>query len=183
MSKSVFIDIINATTQSKARKSSRIKEWLGVDSVSQSVLIKLGNQLENYFNALIGSNSLKSKLPKKGKNTGVYWNDEFHQVDLIACVDGVIKVRELKTNPDLDRGKRRDTVNKEQCISQGLSTLFNEPIHSRIVCPFIESKYISGLGEVEGLGDFISEFNLPITVEEFTLMGNDPDVHYALGLN
>ena len=43
------------------------------------------------------------------------YKEEFHQVDLLLAKDEVIYHREIKCNLDLDRGKKRDVLYREDC--------------------------------------------------------------------
>ena len=50
-------DIVANSNPNKGKKSSHLKEWLGIN-ISQSQSIRFGYYLETFFNQLIGANSL-----------------------------------------------------------------------------------------------------------------------------
>ena len=158
------------------KKSSLIKEWLGKD-VSQSLSIRMGLYLEKFFNELIGDNNLLPLFPQGMME----YNGELHQIDILCRVNDTIYTREIKCNLDLDRGKKRDVVRREELISQGLMSLFEEDVDSCLFNPFIDDTIeVSGLGKVEGLRDFISNLQLPLTVEEFKQIGLSDELHSVL---
>ena len=181
MTAAIFIDVLKNKPITGSKKSSLIAQWLG-KSIPQSLSIRIGNYLETYFNTLIGENNLLHTLDTYRGNKGVWVDNEFHQVDIFACIDGQLIARELKTNLDLDRGKKRDVLKREEAVKRGLSERYNEPVDTRIFSPFIETSEVNGLGIVEGLAEFIDNFNLDITVDEFTLIGKNHQVHQLLNI-
>ena len=107
--------------------------------------------------------------------------EELHQVDLLLAKDEVIYHREIKCNLDLDRGKKRDVLYREDCIVEALIAKYEAPIDSAVFCPFLDtSREVSGLGKVEGLTEFIDNFDVDLTVEEFKELGKDEQIHRAL---
>lgn len=100
-----FAQILTNKTISKPKQSSHIQEWLGTPNVPQYLSIRIGNYLEELFNIILGELSILSELPLKGKQRIITYDNEDHQVDIVARIGSVIYHRELKTNTDLDRGK------------------------------------------------------------------------------
>lgn len=177
-----FVNIINDCRKNETRPkvSSKIKQWLGID-ISQSLCIRVGNYLEYYFRQITDTNSDLLQLHKHEGDYGIWHEDEFHQIDFIKITPNCIYHREVKTNTDLDRGKKRDTLLRETAIVKALANKFNRTINSSIFCPFlINSQVISGLGTVEGLTEFISTFSVKLTVDEFMQLGQSKQVHTAL---
>jgi hypothetical protein len=170
-----FCSIIANANQSKPKKSSHLKEWLGIE-ISQSQSIRFGKYLETFFNTLIGEYS----LIQPGTEFRVTYNNEEHQLDILAKIDDTIFTRELKANLDLDRGKKRDVLRREEAITSALEEMYNLPVDSRVFCPFITTQKVSGLGLVEGLEDFISTFKLNITPKEFNDLGKSEQLHRLL---
>ena len=83
-----------------------------------------------------------------------------HQVDhLFQTEDGQIYHLEMKTNLELDRGKKRDVRHREEVITRGLVELIGQPVKSCVFCPLMEdSRSVSGLGDVMGLREFVALF-------------------------
>lgn len=160
--------------------SSPIKQWLGRD-IPQSLSVRLGNYIEDFFVELTSTDGLLSSLDRVSGKYGVSYNNQFHQIDLLVDGESVVYHREIKCNLDLDRGKKRDTLQRELDICEGLHQMFEVPIDSAIFCPFLDtSREISGLGTVEGLTEFIDTFGVNLTVEEFKELGRDEQIHRAL---
>lgn len=171
MSTELLCSIIAKSNQGKARKSSLLKEWLGRD-ISQSQSIRFGNYLEQFFNALIPDSLIGDDEYR------VTYNGEQHQVDILAIIDGVVYTREMKLNVDMDRGKKRDVLSREHAITKALEEQFGLPVNNKVMCPFfINNTKVSGLGEVEGLTEFLKTFKIDITVEEFINMGKCNELH------
>ena len=177
-----FAQILTDKTISKPRQSSLIKQWLGTPDVPQYLSVRLGNYLEELFNAILGDLSILSELPSKGKQRIITFAGETHQVDILARIDNVIYHRELKANTDLDRGKKRDVLRREQSIFAALTEKYPQcVIDSCVFCPFFDtSRQVSGLGRVEGLADFINTFNLDISVDQFKALGKSEQIHTLL---
>ena len=166
--------------ESKPRLSSPIKQWLGTD-IPQSLSIRIGNYIEDFFTELTSSYGILDELVLKNGQRLISWNNSWHQVDLLLAKDEVIYHREIKCNLDLDRGKKRDVLHREQCINMALVAKYEAPIDSCVFCPFLDtSREISGLGRVEGLAEFIDNFDVDLTVEEFKELGRNEQIHRAL---
>ena len=130
----IFTQILLEDTNKKvAKKSSLIQDWLGTTQVSQSVSIRVGNYLETFFCKVMGDKNKLDFLPLKGRNNIITVDGEDHQVDLLGQVeDGVLITREMKCNLDLDRGKTRDTIRREEQIERGLEEQFDVSVDGGI---------------------------------------------------
>ena len=167
-------------TESKPRLSSPIKQWLGRD-IPQSLSIRIGNYIEDFFIELTCGYGILNELVLKNGQRLINWDNSWHQVDLLLAKDEVIYHREIKCNLDLDRGKKRDVLHREDCITKALVEKYEAPIDSCVFCPFIDtSREVSGLGRVEGLAEFIDNFDVDLTVEEFKELGRNELIHEAL---
>ena len=171
-----FISIATAKRR-PAKKSSLIHEWLGF-KCSQSTSIRIGNYVEELINKLTPGNI---KCVLEDNNTIVY-NNQVHQIDhLIQDDDGNIWHLEAKSNIDLDRGKKRDVVMREQLITEALTKLIGQPVKSCVLCPFLEdSKDTTDLGYIMGMKEFISKFRPEFTLSEFNQLGKNPAIHSVL---
>ena len=167
-------------SEGKPRLSSRIKQWLGRD-IPQSLSIRIGNYIEAFFTELTETYSILDELNVRNGQRGIVYENQFHQVDLLLRIDNVIYHREIKCNLDLDRGKKRDVIYREACIVSALQAIYQLPVDSCVFSPFITtSQDISGLGKVEGLTEFINNFNVDMTVVEFNELGRNEQIHRAL---
>ena len=179
-----FIKILQEEMNNKTvKKSSLIQEWLGKSSVSQSVSIRVGNYLETFFCKVMGDKNKLNILSLKGRNSIITVDGEDHQVDLLGQIeDNVLITREMKCNLDLDRGKTRDTLRREEQIERGLEEQFDVSVDGGIFCPFYYGivKKDSRFNMVFGLQWFIDTFECDFTVEDFQQMGRDPLVHKIL---
>lgn len=179
----VFINVLKKEINTKKPKeSSLIKEWLCKD-VSQSTCIRIGNYFESFFAEMMGKFNWLPLLTPSGKTYTITVDGEIHQVDLMGCVEeGIIITREVKCNLDLDRGKTRDTVRKEEQIQRGIKDQFGLNVDGGVFCPFFYgySKKHSKFGEVYGLQWFIDTFNCSFTVEDFKQMGKNKEVQELL---
>ena len=111
----------------------------------------------------------------------IWFEYYFLKIDFIKITPSCIFHREIKCNLDLDRGKKRDTLNREVQIVKALQARFMRPVNSCIFSPFLDkSRKISGLGIVEGLPEFLALFDATMTVEEFKALGRSPQVYNAL---
>ena len=166
--------------ESKPRLSSPIKQWLGRD-IPQSLSIRIGNYIEDFFIELTCGYGILNELVLKNGQRLINWDNSWHQVDLLLAKDEVIYHREIKCNLDLDRGKKRDVRNRETIIVDELVAKYEAPIDSCVFCPFLDtSREVSGLGRVEGLDEFINNFDVDLTVEEFKELGRNEQIHRAL---
>ena len=177
-----FAQILANKTISKPKQSSHIQQWLGTSNVPQYLSIRIGNYLEELFNTLLQDISILSELTLKGKQRILRYDNQDHQVDILARIGTRIYHRELKTNTDLDRGKKRDVRRRENYIYLALNETYPEySIDSCVFCPFFtSSREVSGLGKVEGLADFIDTFGLNISIEEFISLGKSEQIHKLL---
>ena len=180
----IFTQILQEEMNSKtAKKSSLIQDWLGTTNVSQSVSIRVGNYLETFFCRAMGEKNKLNMLPLKGRNNIITVDGEDHQVDLLGQVeDDVLITREMKCNLDLDRGKTRDTLRREEQIERGLEEQFDVSVDGGIFCPFYYGsiRKDSKFGMIFGLQWFIDTFECDFTIEDFQRMGKDALVHKML---
>ena len=166
--------------ENKPRLSSPIKQWLGRD-IPQSLSIRIGNYIEDFFIELTCGYGILTDLQQRNGQYVIAYKEEFHQVDLLLAKDEVIYHREIKCNLDLDRGKKRDVLYREDRILLALIAKYEAPIDSCVFCPFLDtSRDVSGLGKVEGLSEFIDNFDVDLTVEEFKQLGRNEQIHSAL---
>ena len=178
----LFVSIIDKCRENETapKLSSKIKQWLGRD-ISQSLCIRIGNYLEPLFRQVTSTEDDLKQLDEFDNYRGIWSDNEFHQIDFIKITPSCVFQREIKTNLDLDRGKKRDTLKREVQIVKALQAKFMRPVNSCIFSPFLDkSRKTSGLGIVEGLPEFLALFDATITVEEFKALGRSPQVYNAL---
>ena len=182
----LFIQVVQEDLNSKdPKKSSLIKEWLGKNSVPQSISIRIGNWMETFLVKCLGDKNKLDLLKKKGRNMIITVDGEDHQIDLLGQMeDGVLITREVKCNLDLDRGKTRDTLRREEQIERGLEEQFDVSVDGGIFCPFYYGtvKADGKFGMVFGMQWFIDTFQLDFTVEDFQKIGKSEELHKLLGL-
>jgi len=177
--------ILEKNTYKTSKKSSLIQDWLGTANVPQSVSIRVGNYLETFFCRVILDKNKLDILTLKGHNNVINVDGEDHQVDLLAQIeDKVLITREIKCNLDLDRGKTRDTLRREEQIERGLQEQFDCDVDGGIFCPFFYGtvKKDGKFGIVFGLQWFIDTFEVDFTIEDFQEMGKSKEIHKLLGL-
>jgi hypothetical protein len=176
-------------TKKEARQSSLIAPWLGIERTPTGFSQRFGNYIEDLFALDMGDqNKLSLTDFKKGRNFMIKHNGSEHQIDMLAIPSDWEEWkkylhREIKTNTDLDRGKKRDTLMREEAIKEWMESKGWE-YDSGIFCPFFydKGKFVSGLGWVDGLQWYIDIFKPNWTVQDFIDLGRDPEVHRALGL-
>ena len=182
-----FITAVSTYNVNKpARQSSLIAPWLGIDRTPPGMSQRIGNYLEDFFALDMGN---QNKLPltdyKKKRNYMITYKGEDHQVDMLALPNKWEKYvhRELKTNTELDRGKKRDTRNREKAITSWMNDKGWE-YDSGVFCPFFynKGKKVAGLGWVDGIDWYIETFQPTWTKEDFIAMGRNPLLHTAIGL-
>ena len=177
-----LITVIENRPKTKERTSSLIKPWLGVDNITQSLCVRMGYIIEDFFNSLVSDYCILHDLDLYRKQrTIIDSQGERHQIDLLTRKNEIIQVRELKSNTDLDNGKKRDTFNREDHIVRALQQRYLQPIESINFCPFFEtSRVMSGLGKVEGLTEFTQTFGIDFSFEEFQALGRNEQIHRLL---
>ena len=176
-------------TKKEARQSSLIAPWLGIERTPTGFSQRFGNYIEDLFALDMGDqNKLSLTDFKKGRNFMIKHNGSEHHIDMLAIPSDWEEWkkylhREIKTNTDLDRGKKRDTLMREEAIKEWMESKGWE-YDSGIFCPFFydKGKFVSGLGWVDGLQWYIDIFKPNWTVQDFIDLGRDPEVHRALGL-
>ena len=123
---SLFIEVVQEDMSKPVKKSSLIKEWLTKDTVPQYISIRVGNWMETFLVKVLGDKNKLDLLRKKGRNMIITVDGEDHQIDLLGQMEeGVLITREIKCNLDLDRGKTRDTLRREEQIERGLEEQFD----------------------------------------------------------
>ena len=167
------------------KQASPLARWLGINRTPPGMSQKLGNHLEDFFSALMGEENFLPRLdliPSTAMR-GVQHEGEWHQVDLLALRAGNFITREMKVNLQLDRGKKRDTVARDKCITAALEAT-GATVDGGIFCPFLlQSKEVGGLGWVSGLDWFCATFpQSGITPADFIALGRSPVIHQLLGL-
>jgi len=176
-------------TKKEARQSSLIAPWLGIKRTPAGFSQRIGNYIEDLFALDMGEqNKLLMTDFKKGKKFMITHNGSNHQIDMLA-IPSAWEIwkrflhREIKSSTDLDNGKKRDTLAREEAIKEWMRSQGWE-FDSGIFCPFFYDKgrHVSGLGWVDGLQWYIDTFNPSWTVQDFKDLGRDPDIHRALGL-
>jgi hypothetical protein len=178
-------------TKKEARQSSLIAPWLGIKRTPAGFSQRVGNYLEDTLALDLGEkNKLMLTDYKKGRNFMITHNGSNHQIDLLAIPSDweefkemLIIHREIKASVDVDAGKKRDILFREEEIKEWLESKGFE-YNSGIFCPFFydKGKNVSGLGWVDGLEWYVETFKPSWTVQDFKDLGRDPDVHRALGL-
>ncbi len=181
MSQQLFLKILNEGLEDSAepRLTSPIKQWLGRDC-SQSICVRMGNFIEEYFNQLLPGN-IREDLTLHNAQWCIYWDNDWHQVDLLCRKDTCIYHREIKCNLTLGHGPKRDIRRREQSIVAALEDKYKLRVDSAVFCPFItRSRFVSNLGMIEGLQEFIDKFDIKLTVDEFQQLGSDRHVQNVL---
>ena len=178
-------------TKKEVRQSSLIAPWLGIERTPAGFSQRVGNYLEDTFALDLGEkNKLMLTDYKKGRNFMITHNGSNHQIDLLAIPSDwevykkmLIIHREIKASVDVDAGKKRDILFREEQIKEWLESKGWE-YDSGIFCPFFydKGKNVSGLGWVDGLEWYVETFKPSWTVQDFKDLGRDPEVHRALGL-
>ena len=178
-----FANILREKTVSDVKQTSLVTQWLGMNYIPQSLSIRLGNYLEELFNTMLGAKNILHELERRGNNYYVRWQDEWHQVDILARVGDKIYTREMKLNISLGRGPCRDIRYREQAVGMALAQKYGCKIDSDIFCPFVEvSHNHTQLNHVEGLREFIAKFDMPFTVDDFLKLGHSPQIHRLLDI-
>jgi hypothetical protein len=176
-------------TKKKARKSSLIAPWLGIERTPPGLSQRVGNYIENLLALDMGEqNKLHMTDFKKGRDFMITHNGSNHQIDMLAMPSDWVKWkrylhREIKTNTDLDRGKKQNTLDREEVIKQWMESKGWE-YDSGIFCPFFygKGKKVGKLNWVDGLEWYIETFKPSWTVQDFKDLGRDPDVHHMFDL-
>ena len=177
-------------TKKEVRKSSLIAPWLGIERTPSGLSQRVGNYLEDLFAVDQGDqNKLAMTDHKMGRNFMITHKGKNHQIDMLAIPSDweefkKVLHREMKTNTDLDNGKKRDTLAREEAICEWMEER-GWVYDSGIFCPFFYDKgrNVSGLGWVDGLEWYTELFKTDWSVQDFKDLGCDPDVHSALGLS
>lgn len=185
-----FIEAVSTYDVDKpTKKSSLIAPWLGIDRTPPGLSQRIGNYVEDFFALDMAT---QNKLPltdyKIGRNYMITYDYENHQVDMLAMPsiwESIEKFlhREIKTNTQLDAGKKRDTSNREKAITSWMDDK-GWIYDSGIFCPFFynKGKNVSGLGWVDGLEWYIETFKPTWSIKDFIAMGRHPLIHKAIGL-
>lgn len=189
LKENLFSSLETYDTKKEPRQSSLIAPWLGIERTPSGFSQRVGNYLEDFVALDIGEqNKLHMTDFKKGRNFMITHNGSDHQIDMLAIPSDWVQWkrylhREIKTNTDLDRGKKRDTLAREEAIKQWMQEKGWE-YDSGIFCPFFydEGKKVSGLGWVDGLEWYIETFKALWTVQDFKDLGRDLEVHRKFGL-
>ena len=191
LKENLFTVLETYNTKKEARQSSLIAPWLGIKRTPAGFSQRVGNYLEDLLALDLGEkNKLILTDYKRGRNSMITHNGSNHQIDLLAIPSNweVYKInliihREIKSNIEVDAGKKRDILFREEQIKQWLESKGFE-YNSGIFCPFFydKGKKVSGLGWVDGMEWYVETFKPGWNVQDFKDLGRDPDVHRALGL-
>jgi hypothetical protein len=191
-----FLTVLGGyNTKKKARQSSLIAPWLGIERTPPGLSQRIGNYLEDMFALDMGEqNKLHMTDFKKGRNFMITHKGKNHQIDMLAIPSDweVFKKRylhrEVKASVDVDNGKKRDIGFREEEIRAWMESKGWE-YDSGVFCPFFYGKgkkvgdrVNGGLGWVDGLEWYIEVFKPDWTVQDFKDLGRSPEVHRALGL-
>lgn len=173
-------------TKKEARQSSLIAPWLTIDRTPAGLSQRIGYIVEDFCALDMGDqNKLILTDYTRGRNFMIRHEGSNHQLDLLSIPTGWDKYvhREIKSNTDLDAGKKRDTLKREESICAWMESK-GWAYDSGIFCPFFfnKGKHVSGLGWVDGLEWYVETFKPDWTVQDFINLGADPDFHRALGL-
>jgi len=185
--KRTAFDVTNSyNTRKEARQSSLIAPWLTIDRTPAGLSQRIGNIVEDILALSTGEqNRLIMTDYKRGRNFMITHGGSNHQIDLLSMPAGWDKYvhREIKSNTDLDAGKKRDTLKREESICAWMESKGWE-YDSGILCPFFfdKGRHVSGLGWVDGLEWYVETFKPDWTVQDFIDLGADPDFHRLLGL-
>ena len=183
----ILADILETEyNHSTPKRTSPIAQWLGVSRTPPGMSQKLGNHLEEFFSRLMCKENAIDILDiiPGTQMRGIYHKGEWHQVDILAQRGNNFITREVKTNLQLDRGKKRDTLARDKHITEALKQLQIGEVDNGIFCPFLaNSKEVGGLGYVNGIEWFCEMFpQSHLTPELFSSIGKSPVIHNLLGL-
>ena len=179
----LYFSILSTSLDNEKRSSSLIDSFYDIPpNNSQSLRIKTGNIIEKFFNQVIEESIIVTQLLKEldFKKNNHYIGE--HQVDLLFLLDNVIYHREMKTNLDLDSGKKRDILNRQEEIAILLSNKYpNYTINSGILNPLEPSDYKEGkLGTINGISWICDIIQAPFTPEEFLLLARHSKIQTIL---
>ena len=85
----------NVSLASLRRNQVLSKQWLGID-ISQSLSIRIGNYLEEFFVQLVDDISILPDLQLRDGQRVIERDGEYHQVDLLVRIDDTIYHREIQ---------------------------------------------------------------------------------------
>lgn len=138
------------TTIKISETNSFLFKLLGYSKSPQSLAIKLGNKLEEFWN-FVAQDSL---LDSSGATS---------QVDLFFEAEGKRMYFEMKCNTNLDSEKSKATVNKVNKVSEELSAtgrVFNPTELENYRCSKLKQ-------EVVGVAEMVDILGTPFTTEEY----------------
>lgn len=132
-----------------SKPNSAILLAAGIVTSQQSVSIKIGNELEKWWNSII-----------KTLDTSA----THRQVDFFAEIGGTKYYLEFKCNTDLDSEKSKATLAKIQEVKENLEADVAEIFNPVVTKDYFCSKLKRNIVGVESL---IQLFNLEFTAEEY----------------
>ena len=170
----LYVSILSLSLDNEKRNSSLINSFYDISSnSSQSLSIKTGNVIEKFFNQVIEESTVVTQLLKEldFKKNNYYIGE--HQIDLLFMLDNIIYHREIKTNLELDNGKKRDIINREKEIITLLSNKYpSYTVNSGILNPLLASDHKEAkLGTINSVSWICNIIQAPFTPEEFLLLG------------
>ena len=124
LKENLFTVLETYNTKKEARQSSLIAPWLGIKRTPAGFSQRVGNYLEDLLALDLGEkNKLILTDYKRGRNSMITHNGSNHQIDLLAIPSNwdVYKInliihREIKSNIEVDAGKKRDILFRDEQI-------------------------------------------------------------------
>lgn len=150
---------------------SYILDALGLDrSSSQSILIRVGNLVEVFWNKVI-SDSSSNNLLENGDRVFVEGYEESRQVDhnFISSVDSLNYYLESKTNLNFDSEKVKASNKKVKEVQKALNAdvgAYFCPVQPELPSSIL-TKYNNKGMKVYGVNWLLSKIDAPFTSEEY----------------
>lgn len=161
------------------KNTSSIKPWFGIPQISQSVCVRAGNWIEDFFNKeieLLEQSNLAELQIIKGGKRGVFAEGKERQIDIFGrSITQLLTTLEMKTNTSLDREKI-DAIREHGPVKKtALEQLFNETVQSFVFDPFsFEDCDHPKVGRIVGYQTFFHWFPIGLTYDEFWSLGKHP---------
>lgn len=124
-----FLTVIETCdTKKPPRKSSLIAPWLGIERTPRGLSQRVGNYIEDLFVLDVGEqNKLHMTDFIQQRKFMITQNGSNFQIDFLAMPSAWVQwkryvYREIKTNTDLDRGKKDDINVRQKAITQWMQS-------------------------------------------------------------